>query len=79
MLYVAFVNLSNLAPVSDYEVNVYVNSIRIAGPFKVVGHQRDKGWQALVEKFIKEIDVKTPKLNKSVIRKNKSKNSKNRR
>lgn len=50
-LIVAFVNKSNLAKHSDYEVQVYVNDRHIAGPFEVKGHDRSDGWQSLVKQF----------------------------
>ena len=53
-LIVAFVNISELAPVSDYRVEVFVNQRQIAGPFIVKGHKRDDGWLKLVEQFVKE-------------------------
>lgn len=52
-LIIALVNKSNLAEVSDYEANVYVNDYHIAGPFEVKGHRRSDGWQKLVKQFAK--------------------------
>ena len=50
-LIIAFRNLSDLAPVSDYEVEVLINAQRIYGYSYVVGHRRAEGWQALVRQF----------------------------
>ena len=56
-LIIAFVNKSNLAEVSDYEANVYVNERHIAGPFEVKGHKRSLGWQKLVKQFAKDLKL----------------------
>ena len=50
-LIIAFVNKSNLAEVSNYEVNIFVNQRHIAGPFEVDDHHRSDGWQKLVKTF----------------------------
>jgi hypothetical protein len=50
-LIIALINRSNLAEISNYEVDVYVNQKHIAGPFKVKGHKRSDGWQKLVKTF----------------------------
>jgi len=52
-LIIALVNKSNLAEISDYQADVYVNERHIAGPFKVIGHHRSDGWQKLVKAFTK--------------------------
>lgn len=52
-LIIALVNKSDLAEVSDYEVNVFVNERHIAGPFEVKKHRRSDGWQKLVKQFAK--------------------------
>lgn len=54
-LIIALVNKSNLADVSDYEANVYVNERHIAGPFWVKKHKRSDGWQKLVKMFAKSL------------------------
>jgi hypothetical protein len=53
-LVIAFRNISELAPTSDYEVTVFVNQTQIAGPYVVKEHVRDDGWLELVKKFVKE-------------------------
>lgn len=57
-LIIALVNKSGLAPNSDYEANVYVNERHIAGPFKVKGHERKDGWEALVKQFADQLEIK---------------------
>lgn len=54
MLYITFINKSDLADVSDYEVRAFVNDREIAGPFKVEGHKRADGWLKLLEQFVEE-------------------------
>jgi hypothetical protein len=55
-LIIAIVNKSNLAEISDYQVDVYVNQRHIAGPFEVTGHKRSDGWEVLVKKFALELN-----------------------
>lgn len=55
-LIVSFENISNLADVSDYKVDVWVNNQKIAGPFPLKGHKRSEGWAALVRKFAVRFD-----------------------
>lgn len=56
-LILVFVNKSELAAISDYNVEVlvgdgtYERSKRISVG-KVVGHVRDHGWKALVQKYL---------------------------
>jgi hypothetical protein len=50
-LIVSFQNISNLAEISEYKVDVWVNNRHIAGPFIVSGHRRSDGWQELVKQF----------------------------
>ena len=57
-LIIAMQNRSNLAEVSDYTVDVYVNERQIAGPFHVKGHRRDNGWEALVQQWAKTLKPK---------------------
>ena len=57
-LIIALVNKSELAPVSDYRADVYINERHIAGPFKVEGHERKDGWEALVKQFAAQLDCK---------------------
>ena len=57
-LIVAFVNKSQLADVSNYRVDVYVNDKHIAGPFDVKGHKRRAGWRKLVKQFAAELEDK---------------------
>lgn len=56
-LIIALVNKSNLAELSNYQVDVYINDLRIAGPFKVKGHRRSDGWRALLKQFVDQVDV----------------------
>ena len=60
-LIIALVNKSDLADVSDYRADVYINDKHIAGPFEVKGHEREKGWEALVKQFANQLVVK-PRL-----------------
>lgn len=50
-LIIAMQNRSNLAEVSNYTVDVYVNDRQIAGPFWVRDHKRTDGWEALVKQW----------------------------
>jgi len=54
-LIVAFRNISNLADVSDYEVQVFVNTKRLYVG-EVNDHKRADGWKALVKKFVDELE-----------------------
>lgn len=58
-LIVIFENITDCAPISDYRVSVYVNKRLIAGPFYVKKHKREKGWKALIKKFVRLPDTKT--------------------
>lgn len=58
-LIVVFENMTNLSPVSDYRVRVFVNEKLIDGPIIVKGHKRVEGYKALVEKFVRLPDAKT--------------------
>jgi len=60
-LIIALVNKSNLAEVSDYQADVYVNDRHIAGPFEVKGHKRSDGWAALIQQFAGQIKKKEHK------------------
>jgi len=60
-LILEIVNISNLANVSDYKVNVYINNRKIDGPIIVEGHKRSDGWQKLVKTFAKQIKNKEHK------------------
>lgn len=51
-LILTFQNITALAPVSDYKVEVFVNDRRIDGPFLVTGHPRQEGYAALVQRFL---------------------------
>lgn len=61
-LIVVLTNISNLAPVSDYNYEVLVGdgtdarSSTIARG-KVKGHKRDDGWQALVKRVLDQEPV----------------------
>ena len=57
-LIIAIVNKSGLAEISNYEVTVYVNERKIAGPFHVKGHHRSHGWEALVKQFAESLETK---------------------
>ena len=57
MLFVEFRNTTKCSPVSNYEVNVWVNCKKIGGPFKVNGHERAKGWLPLVKQFVQECEA----------------------
>jgi hypothetical protein len=61
-LILVFVNKSNLAPVSDYKVEVLVgdgsverSKVITAGTVK--GHRREDGWQALVQRWLDQNPV----------------------
>jgi hypothetical protein len=56
-LIIAVHNLSNLAPVSDYRVEVYISRTKIAEGI-VRGHTRDDGWRELLRKIIDSPDVR---------------------
>jgi len=58
-LIIALVNKSNLAEISNYQVDVYLNEHHIAGPFKVEGHKRSDGWQKLVKQFANDLQEET--------------------
>ena len=56
-LIVVFRNVSKLAPVSDYDVQVLVGDgsverSRVIYRGKVTGHTRDDGWVELVRKLV---------------------------
>lgn len=53
-LIIAFRNVSALAPVSDYDVAVYINERLIDGPHRVTGHRRRDGYKTLLRKFLKQ-------------------------
>lgn len=60
-LILTFVNMSKLAPVSDYRVEVLVGDgslerSRVLYRGEVKGHPRDAGWQALVRQFLEEVE-----------------------
>lgn len=60
MLAVTFRNISELADVSDYEYQVLVGGgkhVRTLETGYVKNHVRADGWQALVEKFLKEREI----------------------
>jgi hypothetical protein len=48
VLIVALRNISDLADVSDYDFEVYINRTRIASG-TVRGHERARGWAALLK------------------------------
>src|SRR5690242_17162870 len=50
-------NISELAPVSDYDVSVWINE-RVIWRGKVTGHVRDEGWAELMRKIA---EAGTPK------------------
>ena len=59
-LIICFVNKSDLAPISDYTVEVLVGDGTSAHSKtilreEVIGHRRSDGWQVLVEKFLKKL------------------------
>lgn len=66
-LIVVLTNISKLAPVSDYRVEVYVNHVQIAGPMLLKGHSRDQGWEALVKQLAKGLKVSPYKPRKAVM------------
>jgi len=49
-LYVVFRNISNLAPVSDYEWRVQANEVVVAQG-TIRGHRRSDGWLELLRKL----------------------------
>ena len=52
-LIIAFRNISQLAPISDYEYGVYINH-HLIEQGKVTGHTRDNGWQELVARLLEQ-------------------------
>jgi hypothetical protein len=61
-LIVVFTNQSNLAPVSDYKVQVLVgdgtperSQVLYAG--KVASHRREDGWQVLLRQFVDHLST----------------------
>lgn len=56
MLWVRIVNISDLAEVSDYEIEVGVNR-KIIATGVVKGHKRSDGWRALVRKVLESDTV----------------------
>lgn len=55
-LIIALHNISNLAPLSDYEYRVYVNK-RLIEQGHVLGHPRAEGWTALVQRLLEQRQV----------------------
>ena len=58
-LILVFVNKSNLAPVSDYDVQVLVGDgtparSKTIAAGRIVGHTRADGWEILVRRFLDE-------------------------
>jgi hypothetical protein len=58
MLTVRIVNISGLAPESDYAYDVYVNDMPITSGI-LRGHMRDDGWAILVKKIAEQHIVTT--------------------
>jgi len=58
-LIIAFINKSNLADVSDYQVDIYVNERHIAGPYRFNGHKRSDGWQKLVKDWAEKLPTES--------------------
>ena len=54
-LVIVFNNISGLADVSDYEVQVLVNTRRIYEG-RLNGHVRADGWKVLVKKFVEDLE-----------------------
>lgn len=54
MMTVRIINISNLHPMSDYEVGVQVND-RLIGQGIHKGDRRDNGWRKLLEKIAGEL------------------------
>lgn len=52
-LIISFQNFTELEPLSDYKVDVWINDRHIDGPFLVKHHKRDDGWKSLVNMFAK--------------------------
>lgn len=50
MLTIQIWNVSDLAPVSDYEYAVYINRDEITSG-TIIGHTRDDGWAVLAKKI----------------------------
>ena len=50
-LIVSFKNVTDLDPISDYKVDIWINDRHIDGPFLLKHHKREDGWQALVRLF----------------------------
>lgn len=55
-LIIGIQNISDLADVSNYRIEVFINSRQIAGPFRLEGHRREDGWQALVKKWASTLE-----------------------
>lgn len=53
-LIVAFQNISELAEVSDYRVQVFINK-HLLFQTDLKGHKRADGWEALVKKFAEDL------------------------
>ncbi len=58
-LIIVATNISKLAPISDYNYEVLVGDGTIKGSSiitngKIIGHKRDDGWKALVERILGE-------------------------
>lgn len=61
-LIIVFQNKSNLAPVSDYDVQVLVGDGTVERSQelyrgRVEGHERSKGWQMLLQQFVAHLPV----------------------
>lgn len=61
-LIIAFVNKSNLAPVSDYTYEVLIGDgtasrSKTIARGTLLGHARDDGWRALVRQFLDQEDT----------------------
>jgi hypothetical protein len=62
-LIICFVNKSDLAPISDYKVEVLIGDGTAARSktiyrSEVKGHQRSDGWQKLVRQMLDEQETK---------------------
>ena len=70
-LIVSFKNVTELEPLSDYKVDVWINDHHIDGPFLLKHHKREDGWQALVKLFarnLQDLMTKAKIITRNIIR-----------
>lgn len=58
MLVIELMNISKLAPVSDYKYKVWVTTVggheKVISEGTIKGHTREDGWAALVQRLLNE-------------------------